>query len=214
MGIHVYTDGAAGDETSSLLLEDDGGPVFATRKTWFHFCCCFGVLHGSAVTSMAYASSLQGRRSASAGLGAFFGAYTISALAVATSAVRAFGVLSAIAAGFCGFVLLSTSYVLHDALGGGSVADWFVEGASAVAGASAAVLWVAQTSHYAAAAAQRADLEGSPPADAARDFAALFAAVYVVSRAEKRRLRDARCGCLRDVRRGAGAEDPVENSGR
>ena len=64
-------------------------PAYATtRRTWIMFCVTFGVLHGCAVTSMVYASSLQGKDLSSASLGAFFAAYTTAALFVATDVVR------------------------------------------------------------------------------------------------------------------------------
>ena len=81
-----YPDG----EHQYLLPDDDGAlPAYATtRRTWIMFCVTFGVLHGCAVTSMVYASSLQGKDLSSASLGAFFAAYTTAALFVATDVVR------------------------------------------------------------------------------------------------------------------------------
>ena len=85
-----YPDG----EHQYLLPDDDGAlPAYATtRRTWIMFCVTFGVLHGCAVTSMVYASSLQGKDLSSASLGAFFAAYTTAALFVATDVVRRVGV--------------------------------------------------------------------------------------------------------------------------
>ena len=116
-----YPDG----EHQYLLPDDDGAlPAYATtRRTWIMFCVTFGVLHGCAVTSMVYASSLQGKDLSSASLGAFFAAYTTAALFVATDVVRRVGVLYALLAGFCGYVLLAASYLSYEILGGGAVAD-------------------------------------------------------------------------------------------
>ncbi|CAH0370100.1 unnamed protein product [Pelagomonas calceolata] len=116
-----YPDG----EHQYLLPDDDGAlPAYATtRRTWIMFCVTFGVLHGCAVTSMVYASSLQGKDLSSASLGAFFAAYTTAALFVATDVVRRVGVLYALLTGFCGYVLLAASYLSYEILGGGAVAD-------------------------------------------------------------------------------------------
>ena len=104
-----YPDG----EHQYLLPDDDGAlPAYATtRRTWIMFCVTFGVLHGCAVTSMVYASSLQGKDLSSASLGAFFAAYTTAALFVATDVVRRVGVLYALLTGFCGYVLLSLIHI-------------------------------------------------------------------------------------------------------
>ena len=116
-----YPDG----EHQYLLPDDDGAlPAYATtRRTWIMFCVTFGVLHGCAVTSMVYASSLQGKDLSSASLGAFFAAYTTAALFVATDVVRRVGVLYALLTGFCGYVLLAASYLSYEILGGGAVSD-------------------------------------------------------------------------------------------
>ena len=151
-----YPDG----EHQYLLPDDDGAlPAYATtRRTWIMFCVTFGVLHGCAVTSMVYASSLQGKDLSSASLGAFFSAYTTAALFVATDVVRRVGVLYALLTGFCGYVLLAASYLSYEILGGGAVADTAVMLASVGAGVGGATLWVGQTQHYAQASAAHADV--------------------------------------------------------
>lgn len=177
-----YPDG----ETQFLLSDDDHGalPAYATtRKTWILFCCVFGVLHGCAVTSMVYASSLQGKNLSSASLGAFFAAYTIAALFIATDVVRRVGVLHALLAGFCGYVFLAASYLSYEILGGGAVADAVVILASIVAGVGGATLWVGQTQHYAQASAAHAEVQQIPAKEASADFAMLFAVIYVTMEA-------------------------------
>lgn len=175
---------AGGDEEKTSLLADDGLPPYATtRATWMRFCACFGIMHGCAVTSMAYASSVQGAHMSSVTLSAFFGAYTLSALFLATNVVRRLGVLLAMLTGFAGYVLLSASYVSYDVVGGGLGADIFVVAASLAAGAGGAVLWVAQTAQYATAAAAYAEVQSMDRADAAAEFAGLFATIYVSTEA-------------------------------
>lgn len=177
-----YPDG----ETQFLLSDDDHGalPAYATtRKTWILFCCVFGVLHGCAVTSMVYASSLQGKDLSSASLGAFFAAYTVAALFIATDVVRRVGVLHALLAGFCGYVLLAASYLSYEILGGGAVADAVVMLASILAGVGGATLWVGQTQHYAQASAAHAEVQQIPAKEASADFATLFAVIYVTMEA-------------------------------
>lgn len=177
-----YPDG----ETQFLLSDDDHGalPAYATtRKTWILFCCVFGVLHGCAVTSMVYASSLQGKDLSSASLGAFFAAYTVAALFIATDVVRRVGVLHALLAGFCGYVLLAASYLSYEIMGGGAVADAVVMLASILAGVGGATLWVGQTQHYAQASAAHAEVQQIPAKEASADFATLFAVIYVTMEA-------------------------------
>ena len=177
-----YPDG----ETQFLLSDDGHGalPAYATtRKTWILFGCVFGVLHGCAVTSMVYASSLQGKDLSSASLGAFFAAYTVAALFIATDVVRRVGVLHALLAGFCGYVLLAASYLSYEILGGGAVADAVVMLASILAGVGGATLWVGQTQHYAQASAAHAEVQQIPAKEASADFATLFAVIYVTMEA-------------------------------
>ena len=176
-----YPDG----EHQYLLPDDDGAlPAYATtRRTWIMFCVTFGVLHGCAVTSMVYASSLQGKDLSSASLGAFFAAYTTAALFVATDVVRRVGVLYALLTGFCGYVLLAASYLSYEILGGGAVADAVVMLASVGAGVGGATLWVGQTQHYAQASAAHADVQQIPAKEASADFATLFAVIYVAMEA-------------------------------
>lgn len=177
-----YPDG----EAQFLLSDDDHGalPAYATtRKTWILFCCVFGVLHGCAVTSMVYASSLQGKDLSSASLGAFFAAYTVAALFIATDVVRRVGVLHALLAGFCGYVLLAASYLSYEIMGGGAVADAVVMLASILAGVGGATLWVGQTQHYAQASAAHAEVQQIPAKEASADFATLFAVIYVTMEA-------------------------------
>ena len=170
-------------DEKATLLGDDLPPYATTRATWVRFCVCFGMLHGCAVTSMAYASSFQGRSVSSITLSVFFGAYTLSALLVATNVVRSAGVLHSLLLGFAGYVALSLSYVSYELLGGGLFADCLVVAASLVAGVGGGLLWVAQTAQYAVASQAYAEVQDIEPAEASSEFAAIFAAIYVSAEA-------------------------------
>ena len=116
-------------------------------------------------------------------LSVFFGAYTLSALLVATNVVRSAGVLHSLLLGFAGYVALSLSYVSYELLGGGLFADCLVVAASLVAGVGGGLLWVAQTAQYAVASQAYAEVQDIEPAEASSEFAAIFAAIYVSAEA-------------------------------